>query len=212
MRNRKNVVFTPSKKAPFGKIPWRYWPGSENPCSKDCRRFGKRLSSFLDAGASTSLLKDSRKAFNGAASAIRCYLALCELKGTRPFPIKERVVLQRSALFNETATFQQYINSMRKVCYILREPLDWATKAVVHAAYGLRLASANRIRFPNFIRIELIWRLNRCLWEDDALSRLAYISCLSALRVSSDSLQIRRAHKGRGDFVHTPSGKGFDRE
>ena len=151
-----------------------------------------------------SLLKASRKAFKGLASAIRCYFSFCELKGTRPFPIKERIILQWSALFNETATFQQYVNSLRKVCYILRHPLDWATRAVVHAAYGLRLASSNRIKFPNFIRSGIIWKLIRFFNDDDEFVHLAYIAFLFALRVPSEALQICRAKKGDEVELFTP--------
>ena len=76
------------------------------------------------------------------------------------------------------------------------EPLDWATKAAVHAAYGLRLAGANRIRFPNFIRIELVWRLLRCFGNEGELARLAFLSFLRALRVPPEALLVRRSRKG----------------
>ena len=71
-----------------------------------------KLNRYLETGASVNLLKSSRRAIGGAASAIRCYVSFCELKGIRPFPAKEKYILRRSALFNETATFQQYVNSL----------------------------------------------------------------------------------------------------
>ena len=192
------------KKLNQGKTFQALGPAAKIRALKESNISKHRLSNFLEAGATLSLLKASRKAFKGLASAIRCYFSFCELKGIKPFPIKERYILQWSALFNETATFQQYVNSLRKVCYILRESLDWSSRAVVHAAYGLRLAASNRIRFPNFIRSEILWKLIRFFGQDDEFTHLAYISFLFALRVPSEALPIRRAHKRDEVTLFTP--------
>ena len=114
----------------------------------------------------------------------------------RPFAIKERYILNRGDLFNETATSQKYANSLRKVRYVRHEPIRWDAKGVVRAAYGLRLASGNRNRFPNFIRSEIARMLIRHFGGNDEFTRMAYISFLFALRVPSETLHMRRAHKG----------------
>ena len=195
-----------SKKLKQGSSFEKLGPAAKIRALKDANIPRHRLSNYLEAGSSVSLLKASRKAFKGLASAIRCYFAFCELKGIRPFPISERYVLQMSTLFAETATFQQYVNSLRKVCYILRYPLDWSTKAVCHAAFGLRLAGQNRIRFPNFIRSELIWKMVTQLGPENEFARLAYISFLFAFRVPSEALLLRRAHKRDEVDLFTPQG------
>ena len=81
------------------------------------------------------------------------------------------------------------------MCYVLRESLEWSSKAVVRAAYGLRLGAANRIRFPNFIRSEIVWKLTRHIVDGDEFTRLAYLSFLFALRAPSEGLTIQRAHR-----------------
>ena len=62
---------------------------------------------LFGGGVAVSLLNAPRKAFKGMASAIRCYFAFCELEGIRPYPIREKYGPRRSALFNETETFQK---------------------------------------------------------------------------------------------------------
>lgn len=72
------------------------------------------------------------------------------------------------------------------------------------AAYGLLLEGSYRVRFPNFIRIELIWRIIRFFGNNDGLARLAYLPFLFALRVPSEALVIRRAHKGGAMTLFAP--------
>ena len=97
------------------------------------------------------------------------------------------------------------------VCHF-EGPLDWATNAAVHTEYGMRMAGKNMIRFPNFIRSALIWRLVRGLSNNDELGRMAYISFLFAIRLPSGTLSIRRDHKGGKVTLFTPpTGEGVDR-
>ena len=46
---------------------------------------------FFETGASVNLLKSSRRAIGGAASAIRRYTSICEIKGIRSSPVKENM-------------------------------------------------------------------------------------------------------------------------
>ena len=89
-----------------------------------------KMNRLFETGASANVLKSSRRAIGGVASAVRRYTAFCGINGIRPFPAQEKYVLQRSSVFNETATFQQYVNSLRKACYVLRRPTDWSNPAV----------------------------------------------------------------------------------
>ena len=162
-------------------------------------------SGYLEEGTSDSLLKALEKAFSGLASDIRCYFAFCELKGIRPLPPRGRYVAQWSTFFKDGATYRQYVNSLRKVCYILHPPLDWSTGAVCHAAYGLRLDGGSRIRLPNFIRIGLIWRLVAHFEDEDEFYRLSFIASLFASRAPSDALLLQRALRRGVAKSHFPS-------
>ena len=141
----------------------------------------RRLSSALEAGASVYFLEAPRKALRVLASDIRRYFAFCEPNDTPTCPIRGKHALRRIDLFNETATSQQYVNSLRKLCYLLRKSLDGDNKAVFHAAYGVRRAGNNLIRFPNFTRSEIVWRIVRRFGNEDELARLPYLSFLCAL-------------------------------
>ena len=48
--------------------------------------------------------------------------------------------------FDDSSTFEQYINSLRKAYFAIRNPVDWPTPAAVRAAYGIRLSGKNRAR------------------------------------------------------------------
>ena len=91
-----------------------------------------------------------------------------------------------------------------KACYVRRKPTDWSTPAVIHASYALRLAGKNRIRFPNFIRSELIWRIASAEPKDSEFPHLAYLAFLFAFRVPSEALVLQRAHKGGEVDLFTP--------
>ena len=107
-------------------------------------------------------------------------------------------------MFKDGATFQQYVNSLRKACYVLRRPLDWSTRAVVHTCYGMRLAGDNKIRFPNFIRSTLVWKIIKSEGPKSEMAILAYVAFLFAFRVPSEALLIKRAHKHDEIDLFTP--------
>ena len=114
--------------------------------------------------------------------------------------MKKKYILQRSSLFSETATFQQYANSLRKARYLFRKPTDWS-------AFAIRLAGKNRIRFHNFIRSELIWRIVSSEPGNSLFPRLPFLACLFTFRAPSEALLLQRAHKG-GDIDIPPPPKG----
>ena len=75
---------------------------------------GRKWIDFSRRGAPVDILKSSRRAMGRAASGIRRYVSFCEIKGIRPFPAKGKYILQRSPLFNEKETSQQYVNSLKE--------------------------------------------------------------------------------------------------
>ena len=48
----------------------------------------------------------------GMASGFRCYTAFCELRNVTPFPARDEVVIHRSSVSNNAATFANYISLM----------------------------------------------------------------------------------------------------
>ena len=90
---------------------------------------------------------------------------------------------------------------------MLRKSVDWSTPAVIHAAYALRLVGGNRIRFPNFIRIELIWRIIKSEPKGSELPQLAYLAFLFAFRFPPEALLLQRARKNDEVNLFTPQGE-----
>ena len=69
-------------------------------------------------------LRGVRLCYRSFASGIRLYFSFCELKNVRPSPVRECVVLQRSALFKPRDTFRSYVNFLRKACFYIGGPTD----------------------------------------------------------------------------------------
>ena len=149
-------------------------------------------------------MKCTRLNYKAFASGIRCFFAFCELKGAKPFPIKEAHALEWGSIFNEGQTYQSYLNCLRKACFVLRYPIDWYSPAVVYAARCLRAAGKRKIRFPNFIRSELVLRIIKHEGDDSEFARLAYLAFLFAFRVPSEALILQRASKNDEIELFTP--------
>ena len=66
--------------------------------------------------------------------------------------------ISRPTNFQKFPIFPNYVYSARCVCYIARPLLSWSDRAVARDAYCLRQQGTSRMRYPNFIRIEIIWR------------------------------------------------------
>ena len=72
------------------------------------------ISRFCEDAAQTNLLKQIRGSLPGMTSAFRCYIAFCELREFPPFPPTEDKVVLWSSVFNDNATFGNYVSLLQK--------------------------------------------------------------------------------------------------
>ena len=149
---------------------------------------------FVADNLQTNLLKQVRGSLPGVSSSYRCYTAFCEWRKVQPFPPTEELILQWSCVFNDTATYGNYVSLLEKACLFLRFSTSWSTPAVRHVARGLKKCQDRSFRFPNFIRSHLLVRI---LTHETARSEFAqacFFSFLFSFRVPSETLQLRRAY------------------
>ena len=105
-------------------------------------------------------------------------------------------MLEWSAVFNNAATFANYVSRMQKVCFFIGPPVSWLTPAVRHVAKGLKKFQDSSFKFPNFIRSELLLRIVRHETAASEFAQACWRSFLFAFRVPSETLQLVRAYRG----------------
>ena len=154
-----------------------------------------RADRFFHDRTHANLLKQVRGSLPVLCSALNCYVAFCELREAQLFPVTERLVLEWSAVFNNTATFANYVSRIQKICFFIGSPVSWLTPAVRHVAKGLGKCQDNRFKFPNFIRIELLLRTIRHETVAIEFEQACRMSFLIAFRVPSETLQLVRAYR-----------------
>ena len=159
---------------------------------------------FCGDDARTNLLKQVRGSLPGLTSAFRFYTAFCELRNFTPFPPTEDKAVQRSCVFNNTATFGNYIPYMQKCCFFLNMSTDWFTPKVRHVAMGLKKSQNRSFRFSNFIRRSLLIQLLRRATVQSEFAKASFLSFLFALRVPSENLQLRMAYRGDQLLAFSP--------
>ena len=93
-----------------------------------------QVNRFVSGNLQTNLLKQARGSLPGASSSFRCYAAFCEWGEAQPSPPTEELILQRSCVFNDTATYGNYVSLMGKACFCLRFSADWLTRVAGHVA------------------------------------------------------------------------------
>ena len=114
---------------------------------------------FIRGNTQRNLLKQVRGPLPSAVSALNCYLQFSQPHAEGPFPVTERRVLERSSVFNDTATFANYTQHVQKVCFFLGTPTAWYTPDVNHVAKGLKKCQDRSLMFPNYIRGRLLLQL-----------------------------------------------------
>ena len=80
------------------------------------------------------------------------------MRGEATFPITERRVLERGAVFNDTDTYYNYTLRLQKVFSPIVTSPAWFTPAVRHVAKGLKNCQDKSFNCPNFIRSRLLIR------------------------------------------------------
>ena len=164
----------------------------------------KVVNRFMQENLQANLLKQVRGSLPGIASAFRCYLAFCELERANPLPPMEETVLKWSSVFNDTATFGNYISYLQKACFFLRQPTTWLTPAVRHVAKGLAKAQNKSFKFANFIRSQLLVEIIEHESTGSEFAQAAFPSFLFSFRVPSETLQLRRNYADGPLMVFSP--------
>ena len=161
------------------------------------------LSRFSRAASQDLALDGIKKCFPSFASAIRLYFSFCELRGS-PFPVTERIMVERIGIFSPGATFSNYVGYIRKAFYFLEAPLLWGAAALGNVIAALKLQGAGKYRFPNFTRGDFVVKILAFESRDSIFAQLCYASFLFALRVPSEALRIRRDFKDDDLAIFAP--------
>ena len=126
-----------------------------------------------------SLLNQVRGSSPGMLSAFRRYADFCQLRNHHAFPVLDEIILQRSVVFNNTATYggdiSPYWGSAAFV--FVRQP-PGSPPCVRHVAKGLKKAQEKRFRLPNFIRIHLMVRIIDHVSAHGEFAQAAFFSFL----------------------------------
>lgn len=125
------------------------------------------------------------------------------MQGPKPFPVHEETIEARSSIFNAAPAFSNYLNFLKKACFLNGDNVDWLTPAVINIARGLKLPGVGEIRFPNFINSAVAHKIIKREGAISEFARLAYVSYHCALRAPSESFPLRRAFSGDGVFEFT---------
>ena len=130
---------------------------------------------FFRTASQSLALTGIQRCFKSFASGIRCYFIFCELRGTPPFPVRERVVVEWSSIFKPGPTFSNYVGYVRKACHFPEHPLSWDSGAVKNTVAAIKLLGTWKFRFPNFIRSEFVAKILAKETRDGPFAQLSYI-------------------------------------
>ena len=163
-----------------------------------------RVGRFIQDRTQANLLKQVRGSLPAISSALNCFSAFCDLRDTRPFPVSERIVIEWSAVFSDSATFANYISHLQKACFFIGSPTVWLTPAVRLVAKGLKKCHDSSFKFPNFIQSRLLLRIVRLETAQSEFSQACWLSFLFAFRVPSETLLLQRAFRNDDIAAFTP--------
>ena len=100
------------------------------------------------------------------------------------------------SVFDDTATFANYIRRIQKVGFYVASSTSWLTPAVSPVSNGLMKCRDTSFRFHNFVRIRILLRLIRRESIQSELDQACLLSLLSSFRVPSETLQMWRSYTG----------------
>ena len=116
-----------------------------------------KLDRFPRSASQHRALRGILKCFKSFDSGMRCYYSFCELRGSSPFPARERVVVEWAAIFNPGQNYSNYVGYLRKDCFFLEQPLSWDTPAVKNMVAALKLEAKGKFTPPTLFEA-LSWR------------------------------------------------------
>ena len=163
-----------------------------------------RVDRFIQDRTQANLLKQVRGSLPAISSALNCFSAFCDLRDTRPFPVSEKIVLEWSAVFSDSATFANYIAHLQKACFFIGSPTEWLTPAVRHVAKGLKKCRGNSFKFPNFAQSRPLVRLVKFETVQSEFAQACWLSFLFAFRVPSGTLQLQSAFRNDALAAFSP--------
>ena len=131
-----------------------------------------------------NLLKQVRGSLPSLCSALRCYVAFCEMRKITPFPPTDDTVAQWRCVRNNTSTYGNYFSHLQKCRRFLKFPTSWFAPCVRHVAKGLEKCQNRIFRFRKFIRSS---PLAKIVELESAKSEFGQASCLSLFPILSSS-------------------------
>ena len=133
------------------------------------------LDRYFSNASQVLALTSIRRCFKIFASASLFYYSFGDMRSFPPFPVRERVILERGSIFNPWATFSNYLGYIREVCFFFfcfcfffffflfffffQEPLTWDAASVKNTIAALKLQGGGKYRFRNFIRGDIAARI-----------------------------------------------------
>ena len=76
-----------------------------------------KLNRFFRTASQSVALTGIHRCFKSFASCARCYYAFCELRGTPPFPVRGRIIVEWISIFKAGSVFSNYVGYVRKACF-----------------------------------------------------------------------------------------------
>ena len=108
------------------------------------------------------------------------------------------------ATFNPGKTFGSYINPVRKAAILLGRDDAWLTPEIRLIAKRIRNAQDKSFAFPNSIMTPDVMRIILDQGRQSTVGMVAYLSYLSALRDTSETLQLAIANHNEKLMKFTP--------
>ena len=104
------------------------------------------------------------------------------------------MILRRSSVFNEKATFGNYVSLLGKACFFPRFSTKWLTPAVRHVARGLGKCQDRSFRFSELHSEPPANQNCGPRNRSERIRPIVLLSFLFSFRVPSETLQLRRAY------------------
>ena len=160
-----------------------------------CRADPALLLDFLRLGAKVLALRSVAGSLRSVSSGINSYASFCTIIGQPSLPPSEENVVLWGSCFRPGRTFRNYLGHLKKACLLAECAFEWYSTAVREIARGLKFAKQVSFKFPNFIYTQDLFKIINSLGWEDEFAQLAFISFLFSLRIPSEALVMKRAHR-----------------
>ena len=126
------------------------------------------------------------------------------MRRSPPCPVAEEIARHWRCVFNNTATYGNYVSLLGDFFAFLRFPTAWPTAFVRHAARFPKKCHDRSARLPNFIRIRLLSRHIGRVSTGSGFAMADSISFLSPSRPPAETLRLTLVYSAgaMGAFPH----------